>query len=559
LKPWFELYPERLEAELTALSASGYKYTIDAEKKSQGILEIAVEYPWDSDTHQLQIIFPDEYPYLPVNIYGGTLPPGRHVCPNSGILCLMQNPSTEWSVQDTLAKMLDEQVKKIIHAHQRPEEADEANDGAQRSGHYPYAPESVLLTSDWAIPKEFDKGTLLIGLERKWEKDIPLRGAILAVRNPRGETLGKLDERVAGRYNTKITGRWVRLASPPDGKENGKGPLADAVLVADSLERVKLDQGVDVIGILFPEESSRGVTVENWIFAVRTSEHQGKAYTLTRTDCLDEANMLARVAVLHPLAAKKVVLVGAGSIGSMIAWQLARAGVGEITLVDNDFMQVGNMPRWQLGLPFIGRHKVHALKDYLSHSYPYTKFNAIPYFVGSPRTSSQLENRSSAVQSAIEVADLVIDATAEWGVSHYLSDYSKQSGVAYLWATGTPGSRGGVVGRVIPGITQGCWKCFQHHQTTGNFITPVQDDAPDIQPKGCFHPTFTGTGFDMDEVSIAASRLAISTLCQGEENAYPALSWDVGVVNLWNKDGEAIAPEWQTYPLASHADCPEHE
>lgn len=243
----------------------------------------------------------------------------------------------------------------------------------------------------------------------------------------------------------------------------------------------------------------------------------------------------------------------------MIAWQLARAGIGDITLIDDDFLQMGNLPRWQLGLPFVGRHKINALRDYLNHSYPYTNFNVIPYFIGAPRTSPEAEIYSSAVRTAIEAADLVIDATAEWGVSHYLSDYCKQNNVAYLWATGTPGSRGGVVGRIVPGVTQGCWKCFQYHQTAGNIITPAQDDAPDIQPKGCFHPTFTGTGFDMDEVSIAASRLALSTLCRGSENAYPYLAWDVGVVNLWDTNGQPIAPEWHSYPLTPHADCPEHE
>jgi len=471
----------------------------------------------------------------------------------------MQNPYSVWSVHDTLAKMLDEQVKKIIHAHLHPEDADEADDGAQRSGHYLYAPESILLTSDWTIPKEYDRGTLLIGLERTPAPNIPLRGAVLEVRNPRGEVLAKLDERVAGKYNIKISGRWVRLSAPPDAKDSGKGPMAEAFRVADSLQRVKLDRGVDVTGLLFPEESSRGVIVENWIFAVRTNEDQGKSYTLTRADCLDQDNMLARVASLHPLATKKVVLVGAGSIGSMIAWQLARAGVGEITLIDDDFVQVGNMPRWQLGLPFVGRQKVNALKDYLSHSYPYTKINSIPYCIGTPRSSPHSESDQYAVGNAIETADLVIDATAEWGVSHFLSDSCKQHNVAYFWATGTPGSRGGVVGRVIPGVTRGCWKCFQYHQTQGNIITPAQDDAPDIQPKGCFHPTFTGTGFDMDEVSLAAARLAVSTLCQGSPNAYPALPWDVGVVSLWDEKGQPISPEWHTYPLTPHPDCPEHE
>lgn len=523
------------------------------------MLEITVEYLVKSETHLLRAIFPDSYPYLPLSLFGGTLPPGRHLCPTSGALCLMQNPYSTWSVQDTLAGMLDVQVKKIVEAHLEPEGAEEADDGVQRSGQYPYAPESVLLTSDWAIPLGQDRGLLVIGLERHWAENTPIRGAVLEVRNPHGEVLARLDDRVAAKFTIKISGRWVRLPAPPDGKASGKGPLKEAALLAPSIERVKLERGLDIIGLLFPEESTRDVLVENWLFAVRTQEDQGRSYSLMRTDCLDQANMLARVATLHPLFSKRVLIVGTGAIGSMIAWQLARAGVGEVTLIDDDFMQTGNIPRWLLGLPFVGRTKAHALRDYLSNSYPYTKVSSIGYRIGTPRQGPDAAGDLHVLGNAIETADLVIDATAEWGISHLLSDLCKREKIAYLWATGTPGSRGGIVGRVVPGSTQGCWKCFQYHQTTGNFIIPAQDDAPDIQPKGCFHPTFTGTGFDMDEVSIAASRLAVSTLCNGSENAYPALPWDVGVVNLWDEEGQPIAPQWLTYSLLPHPNCPEHE
>lgn len=561
MQPWFEERPERLDYELQALSAAGYSYTLDDAKKAAGIIEITVQFPLNGDLHPLKALFPDSYPYLPMSILGSTLPHGRHICPSSGSLCLLQNPHSTWSIKDTLAGMLNNQVNDIIRAHIDPTNAVEAQDGAQRSGQYFYTPESVILTSDWTIPKEHSYGTLIIGLERRFEADKPVRGAVLEVQDSKGNPLAQLDKRISQRYGVRIRGRWVRLAAPPDGREDGPGPLADGVNVANSLSAPKLDGGVDIVGLLFPEESSRGVMVENWLFTIRAASKDKSIqnYSLSRTDCLDQANMMARVASLIPLASKKVLVVGLGSVGSMIAWQLARAGIGQLSLIDHDFVQVGNMPRWLLGLPYVGRGKASGLGEFLNLSYPYTSTWYVDYKLGAPRQNVEATGDGKILEMVMQDVDLVIDATAEWGVSHMLSDICQSQGVAYIWATGTPGSRGGVVGRVIPGETKGCWKCFQHHQSAGSIITPVQDDLPEIQPKGCFHPTFTGTGFDMDEVSLAAVRLAASTLCNDQSDTYPALGWDVGIVNLWDGQGKPIAPAWTTYDLAQHPECGAHD
>ena len=91
------------------------------------------------------------------------------------------------------------------------------------------------------------------------------------------------------------------------------------------------------------------------------------------------------------------------------------------------------------------------------------------------------------------------------------------------------------------------------------FHKPPHEDIPEIQPVGCFHPTFTGTGFDMDHVSLAAVRLVVSTLCSGQEGIYPDFDWDVGVVDLWDEKKTPIEPCWTTYPLTRHPNCKAHE
>lgn len=532
------------------LREAGYSCAVDPAEKAAGRIVIAVQYPHDGKYHILTARFPDHYPYLPLELFGLTLPPGKHICPSSGILCLMQDLQSNWKPSDTLAGMLARQVPGIIQAHLDPENADEAQEGTQRSGQYPYHEGAVFLTEDWDIPKEHSFGRILIGLEPERPGQASLRGAVLEVLDSQGVVLARLDPEVATRYQTKIPGRWVRVGSPP----SSEAPYTQAIKIVSSVAQPKFNHNMDVVGLLFQEESSIGNMVENWLFAIRLNNKiHAIQPLLARSESISRANLLARVETLGPLVNKKVFIVGLGSIGSMIAWQLARAGIGSLTLLDQDFVQVGNIPRWQIGLPAVGRSKAEALARNLKTNYPFVNITSHNHKIGSTNP-----NDMDILATSLQEADLVIDATAEICVTHLLSDLCHTQGISFLWATGTPGCYGGVVGRVIPGKTAGCWFCYQSQMMDGDIIPPVMENRPGIQPKGCFHPTFTGTGFDMDEISLAAVRLATGTLCDGVANAYPNVGWNVGVVNLRCQDGGLITPQWTTYDLSCHPHCPKH-
>lgn len=63
------------------------------------------------------------------------------------------------------------------------------------------------------------------------------------------------------------------------------------------------------------------------------------------------------------MLSKKVLISGAGSVGSLIALELARAGVGHFVLADKDVLEIHNICRHQLGWKDVGRYKVDAVKD----------------------------------------------------------------------------------------------------------------------------------------------------------------------------------------------------
>ncbi len=60
---------------------------------------------------------------------------------------------------------------------------------------------------------------------------------------------------------------------------------------------------------------------------------------------------------------KRVLVMACGSVGSLLALEFARAGVGNFLLVDPDTLEYHNLCRHQCSVTDVGRFKVDALKD----------------------------------------------------------------------------------------------------------------------------------------------------------------------------------------------------
>jgi adenylyltransferase/sulfurtransferase len=96
-----------------------------------------------------------------------------------------------------------------------------------------------------------------------------------------------------------------------------------------------------------------------------------------------------------------VLIVGLGGLGSPIALYLAAAGVGEITLVDDDVVDVSNLQR-QIShhTQDVGRRKVDSAKDKLAAMNPDVKINVVP---------TRLDQ--TQLETIIDSVSLVMDAT----------------------------------------------------------------------------------------------------------------------------------------------------
>ena len=78
------------------------------------------------------------------------------------------------------------------------------------------------------------------------------------------------------------------------------------------------------------------------------------------------------------LESKRVLLLGCGSVGGHLAFVLARAGIGALTLVDHDILTPENTYQHVLGKPYWGKRKALVMKQALTVQLPLIDVRAIP-------------------------------------------------------------------------------------------------------------------------------------------------------------------------------------
>lgn len=276
---------------------------------------------------------------------------------------------------------------------------------------------------------------------------------------------------------------------------------------------------------------------------------------LFRAERVGRADMEERIPELRALRDKKVAVVGLGNLGAPSAIELAKAGVGELRIMDHDRVEGGTIVRWPFGLDAIGHGKADYLKNFLNNNFPYADIVSESHRIGMTGERADGKTESAIINDIFNGIDLIFDATAEYGVQHFLSDMCREIRVPYVCISTTFGIWGGRIYRIIPGKTEGCWVCLQMFREEFKDWVPNEDPKGKVHPKGCASPTFTGANFDSLQISSAGVRLAVATLCDGVTGGYPNFDWDVAVIDFRDSEGKAVAPRWRTFPLKKHAKC----
>lgn len=111
------------------------------------------------------------------------------------------------------------------------------------------------------------------------------------------------------------------------------------------------------------------------------------------------------------LLAGHALVVGAGGLGSPAALYLATAGVGRITLADDDQVELSNLQRQILHTTAsLGRYKAESGRDMLAAFNPETEVDA---------QIARLDGE--ALEAAVAAADVVLDCTDNFTTRHAIN------------------------------------------------------------------------------------------------------------------------------------------
>jgi molybdopterin/thiamine biosynthesis adenylyltransferase/rhodanese-related sulfurtransferase len=125
------------------------------------------------------------------------------------------------------------------------------------------------------------------------------------------------------------------------------------------------------------------------------------------------------------LKASRVLLVGAGGLGSPAALYLAAAGVGTIGLVEFDAVDVSNLQRQVLhGTRDVGRPKVDSARDRIADLNPHVTVEAHPTRLTS---ANALE--------IVRAYDVVIDGTDNFPTRYLVNDACVLTGRPYVYGS----------------------------------------------------------------------------------------------------------------------------
>jgi len=228
------------------------------------------------------------------------------------------------------------------------------------------------------------------------------------------------------------------------------------------------------------------------------------------------------------LKAKKVAVVGCGSLGSKVATSLARSGVGQFVLVDDDILFAENLVRNDLDWRDMGLHKADALSDKLTFVNPNVSSEVYRRRLGGQESSSSIET----LLGVLSECDLIVDATADPASFNYLCSVAEFGKKPMLWGEIFGGGFGGLIARSRPGIEPDPATMRQR------ILVWCQDNGREIEPSlGRYEGADSAPEIADDaEVSVIASHLsmlAMDTLMPRDPSAYPYPVYLIGFRAGW--------------------------
>lgn len=243
---------------------------------------------------------------------------------------------------------------------------------------------------------------------------------------------------------------------------------------------------------------------------------------------------------------KSVVILGCGSVGSLVGMELARSGVGNFFLIDADVMEYHNICRHQCGIEDVGDLKVNALERKILNINPSAnikKFNGIVQNV----PKKMIEDFCNGPDT------IFIGCADNRGADVYSNRIASYFSASFISIGFWERACAGEIFYHMPGKNMPCYLCalgdggdISGRAEANHHIYSNQENIEGVK----FEP---GISVDINFVTCVGIKLAIDILNSNEKDYAPRLLNDLQQYTLvCNTNNTEIAGEMVeifSYPL----------
>jgi len=209
------------------------------------------------------------------------------------------------------------------------------------------------------------------------------------------------------------------------------------------------------------------------------------------------------------ISEKHVFILGCGALGSANADSLVRAGVGKLTIVDRDYVELSNLQRQQL---YTEADVLEQMPKAIAAKQRLELVNS-----GVEIDAHVMEATSVSIEPLVKDADLVIDATDNFDVRLMMNDLLQKFEIPWVF--------GSIVG------------------STGMSYTILPKDTPCLS---CLLDVTSVSGATCDSVGVISPAVQMVAAHQTTEalkllvEAYSALRTQLVTFDLWNNHFQMI-------------------
>lgn len=548
---WFEAEPDRLWWEINRFEELGLP--VQQTVHSSGAVVLETSLPLGDGIEEVLVCFENDYPDSPPTFFAQPGVLERHQFPGEGrTLCWATDPDREWHPSRSVADIVDGSLRELFAAAAAGPEAVEAGEADMPeplSGFIHYEPWPVVVVPDPFLDDDLaaQSGKMTLLTEG--------RRLMLVEANGLGQSQFNLRRKLMPRGKTERVGYWVAPDPAPDAALFNDTEAWDLAAVAPGLlERMKSTKASarslngSWLGVTFMEEGpARGEFRRNWAFArVELDATTGMtSRRWHRAQALTARERTRRIPELRGLDEAHVLVVGAGSLGCPLIFELAKAGVGTIGVIDNDVFDVNNAVRHDLPIECAGEYKAEAVAERASARNPFIVVH--PHV----RTINADPSAVTALKGLVTLADVVVDTTGSNVATRRLQRWCIELNRPLVIGGLTAGSYGGDIRVASPAGP--CFDCFLLHASEEADPLPTPSEAPAgtlITPRGCSHPAFSGAGFDATNLAAHLARVVLQTT---GKSGYPPAGFNWAVINFRS------APRWRSGTVHSHPNCHRHQ